>query len=611
MNGFARRQSIVKVRYLEIANFRGIRHIKWHILADFIALIGPGDSTKTTLLDALGLVLCPTYRSQFTDADFTDCNLDMPIRIEAAVTELPDSIVTENQFGHDRSGISPDGRLEHDSVPGTEECLLIRLEVDHTLEPVWRVVRPDAPDEGRPISAAQRQKLGFSRIGDYTDQHLKWSRSSALTRLTEQRSEMAAVGLAAQRRAREAIFESLGGADLLQEAADEAANRARRLGSAPFTRLRPGLEPPSTSLAQPLLLHNESVPLTSYGLGTRRLTSIAIHDPGASSAEPQILAIDEIEHGLEPHRLAALLTTLKSRAADGHAQIFLTTHSPITIENLQPPDAHVVRSTAGITTVTRVSESLGIDYGGIRKCPSALLSRRVLVGEGSTEFGFLRELLNRTDSFYGAAGKAGSAALGIAVVDGGGGTSAAQKAAIFAGLGYTTALLIDNDDSNADAQVEAAIAAGVTVIRWEPGRAIEDALIDDLDAHGLKDLIALAAELKSESAVRDPIQAKLAKPCGQLEGLDPTAWISQTGKAAGEILSAVQAASCGRNVNTGEQASSKGWFKSIDAGKALGGFVWDRRDALRGTAFMQRMQQLIAFAYAPASAPENDDHHES
>jgi hypothetical protein len=196
-------------------------------------------------------------------------------------------------------------------------------------------------------------------------------------------------------------------------------------------------------------------------------------------------------------------------------------------------------------------------------------------------------------------------------VDGGGGANAAQKAAIFAGLGYTTALLIDNDDSNADPQVEAAAAAGVTIIRWEPGRAIEEALIDDLDTHSLQDLLTLAAELKSESAVRDPIQAKLTKPCGQLAGLDPTAWIGQTRKSAGEILAAVQAASCGRNINTGEQASSKGWFKSIDAGRALGGFVWDRREALLGTAFMQRIQRLIAFAYASAPASENDRQYEA
>ena len=48
-----------------------------------VALIGAGDSTKTTLMDALGLVLSPSYNPQFTDADFYNFDLTRDIVIEA------------------------------------------------------------------------------------------------------------------------------------------------------------------------------------------------------------------------------------------------------------------------------------------------------------------------------------------------------------------------------------------------------------------------------------------------------------------------------------------------------------------------------------------------
>jgi hypothetical protein len=50
--------------------FQGIRVAKWHIPPSFDALVGPGDATKTMLLDAIRFVLCSTYRAKFTGADF-------------------------------------------------------------------------------------------------------------------------------------------------------------------------------------------------------------------------------------------------------------------------------------------------------------------------------------------------------------------------------------------------------------------------------------------------------------------------------------------------------------------------------------------------------------
>lgn len=163
------------LRRLSIRNFRGIKSCDWSIDQRLIAMVGPGDSAKSTLLDAVGLVLSPNYSPQFTDADFFNLDMSAPLTIEAVITELPDSLVKESQLGKERSGLKSDGTLVHDPLDDAEECLVIRLTVTRELEPTWEVVRPGS-DETRGITASQRRQLGFFRLGERPDFHLRWAR---------------------------------------------------------------------------------------------------------------------------------------------------------------------------------------------------------------------------------------------------------------------------------------------------------------------------------------------------------------------------------------------------------------------------------------------------
>lgn len=153
------------LRRLRIENFRGIRRCEWRIDTRLVALVGPGDSAKTTLLDAVGLVLSPSHNPAFTDADFHGLDLANNIVIEAVITDLPDRLVREDQLGRDRSGLMPDGTLVHDPLDEAEECLVVRLTVTSELEPQWEVRRPGS-DESRSINASQRRRLGFFRLGN-------------------------------------------------------------------------------------------------------------------------------------------------------------------------------------------------------------------------------------------------------------------------------------------------------------------------------------------------------------------------------------------------------------------------------------------------------------
>src|SRR5260370_15395262 len=105
----------MQIRKVLVSNFRGIREASWS-LPDrrFVCLVGPGDSTKTTLLDVIGLVLSPKWNVQFTDADFHDCQLDKPIILRVVIGDLPPRILRDDAHGLELSGLLPSGELVHD-----------------------------------------------------------------------------------------------------------------------------------------------------------------------------------------------------------------------------------------------------------------------------------------------------------------------------------------------------------------------------------------------------------------------------------------------------------------------------------------------------------------
>jgi predicted ATP-binding protein involved in virulence len=78
----------MKLRRLEVENFRGIQSLDWRHIADTAALVGPGDSGKSTILDAIERVLSSKWNVPFDDTDFWSLKTDKPIVIRATLTDL-------------------------------------------------------------------------------------------------------------------------------------------------------------------------------------------------------------------------------------------------------------------------------------------------------------------------------------------------------------------------------------------------------------------------------------------------------------------------------------------------------------------------------------------
>ena len=574
----------MKIRHVSVKNFRGIRELEWDIRSDVVCLLGPGDATKSTVLDAIGYSLAPGRFLGLNDADFYAANIHEPILIAVTVTHPPIRLLTEINYGLLQRGWSTEHGLSDDPVPTSDAALTIELRVDDALEPQWTVAKPGL--EGKFIGWRDRAALQLFRIDDRINTHLAWGRGSALAALTVNDDEVDATLTAAHRQARIAAFDAPHGK--LQEAAATAYQHAVTLGVPAGPPFRPGLEASAMMSAGRLALHQENVPLSNAGLGTRRLVALALQRAGISRGS--VVLIDEVEHGLEPHRLLHLLQSLREAVAKtdedpGLGQVFLTTHSADAVAELKADELHVVRSVGGLTTIQRApdvfTDADGIDPQAVMRAgAAALLARRVIVTEGRTEVGYLRAMASAWKLTKGTP----IAHLGTTSMDGGG-HQAARRAIGFARLGYETALFVDSD-RQLDPPVASVCEEGVRVIQWADSVSIEERVALDLPEEVLSRLVQLAISLvEDKEAVLNAIQAQLPTKTDRLVEIDPLSWVDLA-----TTIDAIRGA-------IGKAAKKKGWFKGIDQGERLGELVGELLPQMSDSDTASKTAQLESFAY--------------
>lgn len=168
----------MRLRHFSVQNFRGIREMDWTLPDQrFICLIGRGDSTKSTILEAIRRIFHPQWNFSFDDADFYGCEASAPIRISAVITDFPDEFRSLGRYSGHLCGWNLAARSRADEPgDGLEDALWVRLTVSDDLEPAWRVIK-NYDDEGKEFRANDRLKLAVSLIGTYPDRHLTWAKA--------------------------------------------------------------------------------------------------------------------------------------------------------------------------------------------------------------------------------------------------------------------------------------------------------------------------------------------------------------------------------------------------------------------------------------------------
>ncbi|MDO5619517.1 ATP-dependent nuclease [Kocuria sp.] len=571
----------MKVRRLSIENFRGLKKLDWTLPNNqrLITLIGPGDSGKSTILEAIYLLLGDRWNVSFSDLDFHGVDTSEPIQIKAIVTDVPGLLLKDDTFGFWQSGLASDGQIHQEPEDGLEACLVVCLSVDESLEPQWEIMRADG--EGRRITSSQRRGFSTFRIDDRTDTQLRWSRTSALGRMSAKDGGEREALAAAERAAREA----LNGHDspALNELVKQVQDHANEIGGSDFKAIRAGLDASRSGMGANLALYEAVVPLMAYGLGSRRLVSLAVQQMAAG--ERAIAVIDELESGLEPHRAVRLLNYLNKNP---YSQVFVTTHSPVVVEQAPIESLSIVQASNGAVKITPLGGAGEVMQALRRAVPSSLLARKVVIGEGKTEHGVLMACFDMWDQQRVTRGLANSAGEGLAIQDGNGGEKAANRAEAMAPLGCSVLALIDNDVRTADSHVLKAQQAGATIIRWEDGHCIESQICSQLDADELQAFISLGVEHRgAESTVLDDINSRGKVQVRNLTVLD---WLETYGIKDARYVVALA-------------AIKRGWFKDVDAGRALGEWVLARSTSPNLTAVFTRLNQIKTFVYGtPALA---------
>lgn len=90
------RQTRCVIKRLIIERFRGIRSLTWNPGPGVNVILGGGDVGKTTILDAIALLLSPTNATAVTDSDYWQREKDTEFSIEA-VMSLPETIQISEQ----------------------------------------------------------------------------------------------------------------------------------------------------------------------------------------------------------------------------------------------------------------------------------------------------------------------------------------------------------------------------------------------------------------------------------------------------------------------------------------------------------------------------------
>jgi len=555
-----------------------MQHMEWSIRSPITCRMGPGNSTKTTILDAIEHALTPRWSVSFEDCDFYQGDTVNPIEILVTVGQLPDGLVTERKFGLYLRGWDAEKGIRDEPEEDDEHVLSIRLRVDDSLEPEWTVVN-DRDPEGRRISSRDRELLGVTRLGAYVDRHLSWGRGSALSRLTSDRSGASCIITEAHRRAQEAARDGM--VDELQSVAELAQAIASQLGVRPGDNYVPGLDPRAISIGVGAIsIHEGNIPLRQDGLGNRRLIGLGLQL--LCLKDGAMLLIDEVEHALEPHRIRHLLRKFQELACldnPSAGQVVMTSHSPTVVVELASEKLCVVRSEKGKTHVREVGSIL---QSTARSVPEALLGRKVLVCEGNTEIGLCRAL----ESYWvDEQGKPPLAYVGAVLVDGGG-DAAPKRALELARLSYDVCLFVDSDKlEELNPNIRKLRTDSVRVVHWEGSVAIEERIALDLPWEALKDMVALAATIGGHESVFDSICARLKVKQADI-GSNVDAWL-QRDISEERIRKAI-----------GASAKEKGWFKRIDHGEDLGRIVVAELAKIPDKDLRLKVDQLDKWLYA-------------
>jgi putative ATP-dependent endonuclease of the OLD family len=534
---------------LTIERFRGIKELSWRPGRGVNVILGGGDVGKTTILDAIGLLLSPVGWANLSDADYNARNIEQGFAMEAVMC-LPAESGINNQVKpcwpwewNGKEAVVPNMLATDGAV--SEPVYRVRVRGTEDLELLYEVVQPDGTTDA--FSVALRRAIGLVWLSgdDRNDRDLRLVQGSALDRLLSDRSlrsrlasDLAKDGVKDQlaENAKKALvdldaaFKQVGLPDGLDLAVTggQGFSVAALIG---LTASRQGVQ----------------LPLASWGSGTRRMSALAIAE--RNQGEAPITLVDEIERGLEPYRQRSLVEKLR----DAGSQVFVTTHSPFVISAAAEATLWYMDHEGKIGPIEgKKAEKHRKDD------PEAFLARLTVVAEGATECGFVTILLE----------KALDSALerfGLHVSDGGGHETTLDLLEALADGGLLFCGFADDEGKHPERWGTVREKLGELLFRWTSG-CLEENVIAAVPEENLESVLVDPDETKTGSRLRS-LADRLGIQDKRFEAVKAAAGDSLRELILSAALGAVPA---GKDSERKQfQAHAQDWFKSRAGGHEL------------------------------------------
>lgn len=493
----------MKIHSVTIENFRGIRAATL-VLPDHAILIGDNNAGKSSVLEAIDLVLGPDrlnrrppvdehdfyqgkYRAESPDADDEGSSgeddavplVDAPkIRIEVTIANL--SLEQQARFGGQVEWLKTGAGVFYDEpdpagVDAADIVAALRVtfiggydaEEDDFIGNTYFTRTLSEEETPTPFSKKDKQHCGFLflrslRTGSRALSLEHGSLLDIILRLKEIRPQMW-----------EGTLETLAGFDVASDpefgisGVLESINKSlkkyvpREWGVSPHLKVSSLTREHLRKVVTAFIATgsgDHAAPFYRQGTGTINMLVLALLSQIAEDKQNVIFAMEEVETAIPPYAQKRIVHELRKLSA----QSIFTSHSPYVLEEFALEQTVIVsRSDDGVLTAAKIELPESVKHKRYRQefrtrfC-EGLLARRVLIAEGATEATSLpvaaRRLAELNPTTYSSV-----EALGVCVIDAGTESQIADLAMLYKALGKRTFALCDKQTDEAKTVIEAQV----------------------------------------------------------------------------------------------------------------------------------------------------------